>query len=778
MASQDSEEAIAADGPLKYRHSFANPELILPTLSVAQAKKADHARIEPLDVVHVEEELMRLMSIPHDFLTQEEVEVLEEFCGDIARIRRLNDQDATREYAVKFLMARKFNPGRAFKLYQEYKKVRHTYAMDKLEPTEDPLYSELATGKFTFLERQENGEAIGIFDGALYQTPNNEEDMKILMTGLLFNIDEALRCFDTIACGMTIMINLRGAKPSKEDRLAAEVILDVLQDQYPARVKRIFVIDAPWYVRKLFRVMTPFLKPKMRERVFLVSRSQLLTFFSPDCLPVSLGGTRLPYHAQWLTSALHHYNFARGYRPYAGSQSAVFTQSTQRYSLTPKVPSKTRASISETPVMMPLNMQPRSKSISVPTNNSLLVAVEAAVPSHDSNCVSYLRALHRMNGFTLEDLYGLLDPRERNNLFDEFSEVQATPASGTFQTTKLACNASKNRYADTFCMESTRVQLNPIYSPNGQVIAGSDYIHASLVGGLHQAAAYILTQSPLDSTVGDFWRLVWEQNVQVIVMCNNLDEVIMPMCKQYWPKPGSIVRIAGFSLRVLTAHATPHWTRQVISMRRDGHGAARDITHLQLTTWSDKGTVKSSIPMIQVLLDMHRINDVDGTKTSHSKLTPFITPKTSNGQAGGSGGGGDDGNGTKQTTLTADNVTEHYQKTIYHPILVHCNSGVGRSAALVAADICCMASLRGMVDVVGTVCFLRTQRAQSIQAFSHYQFIYQAVVEFGHLLQNAEERDEIWDALLTDMPDCYSGRWDDEIDEDEDDDVLPIPVSV
>ncbi|VDM47419.1 unnamed protein product [Toxocara canis] len=62
------------------------------------------------------------------------------------------------------------------------------------------------------------------------------------------------------------------------------------------------------------------------------------------------------------------------------------------------------------------------------------------------------------------------------------------------------------------------------------------------VQGYKGRKTFIATQGPVDTTVDDFWRMIWEHNVSVIVMVANLFErsrVGLPcyhsQCSKYWP---------------------------------------------------------------------------------------------------------------------------------------------------------------------------------------------------------------------------------------------------
>ena len=48
---------------------------------------------------------------------------------------------------------------------------------------------------------------------------------------------------------------------------------------------------------------------------------------------------------------------------------------------------------------------------------------------------------------------------------------------------------------------------------------------------------FVCAQGPMEGTVYDFWRMAWEQRVEIIVMLTNVEEYNKTKCFQYWPDP-------------------------------------------------------------------------------------------------------------------------------------------------------------------------------------------------------------------------------------------------
>eukprot|EP00731_Ephydatia_muelleri_P019170 Em0011g1210a len=98
-------------------------------------------------------------------------------------------------------------------------------------------------------------------------------------------------------------------------------------------------------------------------------------------------------------------------------------------------------------------------------------------------------------------------------------------------------------------------------------VQGSDYVNASCIHGYRLRNAYIAAQAPLQNTVEDFWRMVWEFKSLNIVMLCHLDE---DRVVQYWPmRPGETLMFGKMAV-TLTGNPDVSSKDQITVYRLEG----------------------------------------------------------------------------------------------------------------------------------------------------------------------------------------------------------------
>eukprot|EP00210_Caulerpa_lentillifera_P003193 g3051.t1 len=174
--------------------------------------------------------------------------------------------------------------------------------------------------------------------------------------------------------------------------------------------------------------------------------------------------------------------------------------------------------------------------------------------------------------------------------FEQLRELQNFASCDEALTQKAQI---KNRYSNIIPFDYNRVRLGA----NGN----GPYINASFVEsskGEDPMWSFIATQGPTRHTIDDFWRMVFEQRCQAIVMLTQFTEKYTEKCAQYYPlDEGEEMRTTNFKIRVQEEQdISRDITVRTLEIIQISTAEAINVYHYYYHEWPDHGIPQFTRP--------------------------------------------------------------------------------------------------------------------------------------------------------------------------------------
>lgn len=286
---------------------------------------------------------------------------------------------------------------------------------------------------------------------------------------------------------------------------------------------------------------------------------------------------------------------------------------------------------------------------------------------------SLLSTLRTVDPATLDQEYSMVRSQ---------TSVSNRDPSLTTEAGALKENIKKNRYKDILPYDQSRVVLSLLTSDSD-----SDYINASFIKGASAGSSYIASQAPLSSTLTDFWRMIWQHNVKLIVMACREVEMGKKKCECYWSPVHQSAAFGPFTV-CNQGETRPNEDMVVRDLTVTYQQVTRSVTQYQFLSWPDHDVPYKAAGVLDLL-----------ERTSSS------------------------------------------QRTHTSPLLVHCSAGCGRTGVICALDyihdLLVTKQITADFSIMKVVLELRRQRPSAVQTKEQYQFIFTATAcMFERILQS------------------------------------------
>ncbi|KAL7675156.1 hypothetical protein ACOME3_001421 [Neoechinorhynchus agilis] len=193
---------------------------------------------------------------------------------------------------------------------------------------------------------------------------------------------------------------------------------------------------------------------------------------------------------------------------------------------------------------------------------------------------------------------------------------------------------------------------------------------------------YIASQGPLASTCTDFWQMIYEQDIRIIVMLTTVVEGGRMKCHKYWPsKSQRYCQFGRFEIRRKSCQ--PHFEcyngaldHRHLSLRAYPHRRDRDIVQVQCNWWPDHGVPTHAHHFLQFLNSIRQLR----ARSTQS-------------------------------------------------LLVHCSAGIGRTGVMILVETALSLLERNMpINPLDIVKQMRNQRYCMVQNSEQFRFACEAIL--------------------------------------------------
>lgn len=210
------------------------------------------------------------------------------------------------KFTMKFLFARKMDVERAVTLLRNHLVWRKKWDIDNIDLATVKAYLDMSFFAFDPTARDKDGRGVAYLFPAHFNASLLADTKRYIHFTWWFGLISSDVHIDNDREGYAYIEDFKDASFSDlagmgGDKTMKEMF-DGVQNAVPARLRRIYLLNAPWYVRFLLAMVKPFMSSKLQSKVKSVTVEELAAEFpgGTNALLPAVGGRSTFNYRNWV----------------------------------------------------------------------------------------------------------------------------------------------------------------------------------------------------------------------------------------------------------------------------------------------------------------------------------------------------------------------------------------------------------------------------------------------------------------------------------------------